>query len=58
MPGNDEVGARGPAPEQGQHSAEILTELGYTDGEVEALAAGGVVPRYDPPPSDDDVDGG
>ncbi|MGH1492268.1 MAG: CaiB/BaiF CoA transferase family protein [Acidimicrobiales bacterium] len=49
MPGNDEVGARGPAPESGQHSKEILTELlGYSEAEVAELAHGGVVPHYTP----------
>ncbi len=45
FPGNDEVGAKGPAPNRGQHSAEILSELlGYSDQEIAALATSGVVP--------------
>jgi crotonobetainyl-CoA:carnitine CoA-transferase CaiB-like acyl-CoA transferase len=47
MPGNDEVGPRGPAPEAGQHSARILADLlGYSDDEIAALAEQGVVPTY------------
>jgi crotonobetainyl-CoA:carnitine CoA-transferase CaiB-like acyl-CoA transferase len=34
---------RKPAPLLGQHSAEVLAELGYTDQEIEALFAGGTV---------------
>ncbi len=49
MPGNDEVGPRGPAPERGQHSADILGQLlGYSDDEIADLADKGVVPTYDP----------
>ena len=49
MPGNAEVGARGPAPELGEHSARILTELlGYSSSEVAELAKKGVVPAYEP----------
>lgn len=49
LPGNDEVGARGPAPERGEHSAEILSELlGYDQEEIADLAARGIVPAYEP----------
>lgn len=34
---------RKPAPLLGQHSAEVLAELGYRDDEIEALFAGGTV---------------
>ena len=34
---------RGPAPDLGQHTREVLTELGLDPGEVEALAADGTV---------------
>ncbi len=45
MPGNDEVGVRGPAPELGEHSHEVLTDLlGLSEDEVAKLAADGVVP--------------
>lgn len=37
------VSHRSPPPRLGQHSAEILRELGYTDGAVAELAEGGVV---------------
>ena len=44
MPGNDEVGVRGPAPERGQHTTEILTEvLGLSAEEANQLAERGVV---------------
>jgi crotonobetainyl-CoA:carnitine CoA-transferase CaiB-like acyl-CoA transferase len=32
-----------PPPAVGEHSAEILGELGYSDGEIAALAADGVI---------------
>jgi crotonobetainyl-CoA:carnitine CoA-transferase CaiB-like acyl-CoA transferase len=38
-----EVGPRGPAPEIGQHTAQILVEAGLNEGEVAALAAAGIV---------------
>ncbi len=42
--GNDEIGPRGPAPERGQHSREILGGLlGYDEAGVEALLRSGVV---------------
>ena len=45
MPLNDEVGVRGPAPELGEHSKSLLSELlGFSDAEIEELAAKGVVP--------------
>ncbi|MEM7337078.1 MAG: CoA transferase [Actinomycetota bacterium] len=49
MPGNPEVGARGPAPEKGEHSAAILRDLlGYDDASIADLADRGVVPGYSP----------
>jgi crotonobetainyl-CoA:carnitine CoA-transferase CaiB-like acyl-CoA transferase len=36
-------GVRHLAVEIGQHGREILTELGYDEGEIEALAASGAV---------------
>jgi formyl-CoA transferase len=33
----------GPSPLLGQHRAEILTELGYTDAQISALAADGAI---------------
>jgi len=38
-----ESGPRGPAPEVGQHTAEVLAELGLPEQEVAALAAAGVI---------------
>jgi crotonobetainyl-CoA:carnitine CoA-transferase CaiB-like acyl-CoA transferase len=38
-----DVGPRGPAPEIGQHTTEVLTEAGLTQGEVAALGAAGIV---------------
>ncbi|MDR3662340.1 MAG: CoA transferase, partial [Mycobacterium sp.] len=32
-----------PAPKLGQHNHEVLTELQYTDGQIAALEAGGVI---------------
>ena len=32
-----------PAPAQGEHSAEILRETGFTDAEIAALSAGGTI---------------
>ncbi|MCP4226457.1 MAG: CoA transferase [Actinomycetia bacterium] len=44
MPLNDEVGVRGPAPEAGQHTAEVLTRLlGLSTAEVAELIEGGIV---------------
>ena len=34
---------RRPAPTLGQHTREVLQEIGYTDAEIEALAASGAV---------------
>ena len=34
---------RTPAPAIGQHNAELLASLGYTDAEIEALAKAGVL---------------
>ena len=45
LPGNAEVGPRGPAPTLGEHSREILSDLlGMSDDEIDALATGGIVP--------------
>ena len=38
-----DVGPRAAAPRLGQHSWEVLSELGLTDGEIEALQTAGVV---------------
>lgn len=38
-----DVGPRGPAPDVGQHTTEVLTEAGLTEGEVAALGAAGIV---------------
>jgi crotonobetainyl-CoA:carnitine CoA-transferase CaiB-like acyl-CoA transferase len=34
---------RRPAPGLGQHTREVLREIGYSDGRIEALVADGVV---------------
>ena len=41
--GEARVGARGPAPELGQHTEEVLLEAGYDWEDIEALRAGGVL---------------
>ena len=38
-----DIGPRGPAPELGQHTREVLRELGLSDAEVDAAVADGVV---------------
>ena len=38
-----DVGVRGPAPEPGQHTFDVLTELGFREDEISELAAGGVI---------------
>jgi crotonobetainyl-CoA:carnitine CoA-transferase CaiB-like acyl-CoA transferase len=40
---NGPNGLRRPAPLLGQHNDEVLTELGFTPGEIAALAASGAV---------------
>jgi crotonobetainyl-CoA:carnitine CoA-transferase CaiB-like acyl-CoA transferase len=48
MPLNDEVGVRGPAPERGQHTTEILTGmLGLSAAEAADLASRGIVAESD-----------
>ncbi|MEM9135670.1 MAG: CoA transferase [Actinomycetota bacterium] len=42
--GNDDIGVRGPAPEVGEHSEQVLRRLGYGDDEIADLARSGVVP--------------
>jgi crotonobetainyl-CoA:carnitine CoA-transferase CaiB-like acyl-CoA transferase len=34
---------RRPAPELGEHNAEVLSELGFSDGEIDELRERGVV---------------
>jgi formyl-CoA transferase len=36
----------GPYPELGEHACELMLELGYTDGDVEALAERGAVELF------------
>ena len=36
-----------PAPMHGEHTREILAELGYADGDVEALQAAGLIKQFD-----------
>jgi crotonobetainyl-CoA:carnitine CoA-transferase CaiB-like acyl-CoA transferase len=38
-----DIGPRGPAPDTGQHTAEVLAAAGLSAGEVSALAAAGIV---------------
>jgi crotonobetainyl-CoA:carnitine CoA-transferase CaiB-like acyl-CoA transferase len=38
-----EMGLRRPAPGLGQHPREVLGELGLSDGEIDGLAARGVI---------------
>jgi crotonobetainyl-CoA:carnitine CoA-transferase CaiB-like acyl-CoA transferase len=40
FPGADD-GPKGPAPRLGQHTAEVLAELGYSAAEIEAMKAAG-----------------
>lgn len=40
FPGADD-GPKGPVPALGQHTAQVLAELGYSDAEIEALKAAG-----------------
>ena len=40
-----DVALRGPAPELGQHTDEVLTELGLSADELSALAADEVIGR-------------
>ena len=35
--------AQSPPPTLGQHSREILAELGYADADIEAMAARGII---------------
>ncbi len=44
------AGIRRPAPRLGEHTAEVLEEIGYAPGEVESLAGEGVI-RLCPSPS-------
>ncbi|MGE5502665.1 MAG: CaiB/BaiF CoA transferase family protein, partial [Ignavibacteriales bacterium] len=40
FPGADD-GPKGPAPRLGEHTAQVLAELGYSDAEIEAMKAAG-----------------
>ena len=42
FPGADTL-RRGPAPSVGQHTREILLEIGYSEGEIDAMCADGAV---------------
>ena len=44
LPGQD-VGPRGPAPELGQHTREVLHEIGLSAAELDALVADGQLPE-------------
>jgi len=41
-----EIGNYTPPPALGQHTEEILKELGYSDKEIEKMAAAGVARRF------------
>ncbi|HZQ37008.1 MAG TPA: CoA transferase, partial [Dehalococcoidia bacterium] len=41
--GRSHVTARGPAPEVGQHTEEVLLELGYSWDDISALRAAGAL---------------
>lgn len=43
MPLNDEVGVRGPAPERGEHTDDVLAEIGLTDDQIAQLRERGIV---------------
>ncbi|WP_219414913.1 CaiB/BaiF CoA transferase family protein [Pseudonocardia nigra] len=43
------VGPRGPAPEIGQHTMEVLREAGLTEEELAGLARSGVIPQVNAP---------
>jgi len=38
-----DIAVRGPAPEAGEHTADILTELGFSDDDIAGLAASGAL---------------
>ena len=40
---NYDNGPRGPAPMLGEHSFEVLTELGFSDEEIAACYASGAI---------------
>jgi formyl-CoA transferase len=39
----DRPGVQGPVPALGQHTDEVLRELGYTDAEIAALREDGAI---------------
>ena len=41
--GGERPGVRSSPPRLGQHTSELLSELGYTDGELEALKSNQVI---------------
>jgi crotonobetainyl-CoA:carnitine CoA-transferase CaiB-like acyl-CoA transferase len=45
---SEKRGLRSPPPFLGQHTEEVLHELGYTAGEIEAMSASGVVACHAP----------
>jgi formyl-CoA transferase len=45
-----EVGNYTPPPALGQHTEEVLRELGYTDDDIKTLAEKGVIATHKPPP--------
>ncbi|HEY9218267.1 MAG TPA: CoA transferase, partial [Phenylobacterium sp.] len=47
FPGAD-LGVRPPAPGLGQHTREVLGELGYSDAQIAAMAGSGAVALADP----------